>query len=273
MRILNVVLGGVVEAILLPFRHLPSVVGLAVVSLLTAIAMLLVFRVTSNQEGLKRVKRQISAGVFEIRLLSDDPRSVVRAQWDILRHTGTYLRLNLVPLAWMIVPLVLLIIQLQFHYGYEGLDPGAVTIVKVTVSESVAQPPPDLSLHESPAIRVESPRLWIPSKREADWRIAATAPGVHELHVSVGGETFTKALHVSGSGARLSPVRPSGLWRQIVYPVESPLPRSGPIASIAVIYPEQRIRVAGFAVHWIIVFFVLTMSFALGLQRPFKVSI
>jgi len=273
MRILNSLLGGFVEIVLYPFRSLPPIVGLVVVSVITASGMLLVFKVTSNQEGVQKVKRQISAGVFEIRLFNDDPRSVLRAQWDILRHTVRYLRLNLVPLAWMIVPLVLVIIHLQFHYGYEGLEVDRATIVKVKLTDSFAQPEPDLSLEHSPGIRVESPMLWIPTEREADWRVSATEPGKHELHVRVGDTVLEKSLRVSESIVRRSPIRPSGFWGQVVYPVEAPLRSDGPVESIAIAYPERRIDVLGLGVHWIVVFFILAMVLAFALQRPFKVSI
>jgi hypothetical protein len=174
---------------------------------------------------------------------------------------------------WMIVPLVLLISQLQFHYGYGGLEPGTATIVKVKLRDSVAQTEPDLSLENSPGVRVESPLLWIPSEREADWRISVTEPGEPELRIRLGDEIFEKSLRVSGSVVRRSPVRPSGFWGQVVYPVEAALPADGLIESIAVSYPERLVSVFGWGVHWIIVFFVLTMILAFALQRPFKVSI
>ena len=99
--------------------------GLAVVSLATAIVMLArSFKRTSNQTRLAAVKRQIHAALFEIRLFNDDLRAIFRAQREMLRHNLTYLRLSLVPMLWMIVPLVLVIAQLQFHYGYAGLEVG-----------------------------------------------------------------------------------------------------------------------------------------------------
>jgi len=47
----------------------------------------------------------------------------------------------------------------------------------------------------------------------------------------------------------------------------------GPIESIAITYPQRSVDVFGWGVHWIIVFFVLTMILAFALQRPLKVSI
>ena len=36
----------------------------------------------------------------------------------------------------MIVPFVLIIAQLQFHYGYQGLEPGSPVLVKVELDET-----------------------------------------------------------------------------------------------------------------------------------------
>jgi len=95
------------DALLLPFRSLPPIVGLLVVSLVAAIGMLLVYKRTSNQDRLEAVKRQIHACLFEIRLFKDDVPAILRAQTEILRHNAKYLALSLVPMLWMIVPLTL----------------------------------------------------------------------------------------------------------------------------------------------------------------------
>ncbi len=295
MWILNNLLGRLFDVLLYPFQDLPPIVGLTVVSVITGIAMLLVFRATSDQEGLRAVKRRIHAGIFEIRLFNDDPRAILRAQADILRHSLTYLRLSLVPMLWMIIPLLLVLIQLQFHYGYGGLEPGSKTIVKVKfkagsyagglaggrpggvqrLDEGASAPPgPSLSLEVPPGIRVESPLLWIPSLGEADWRVAAQQPGEYELHVRVGEDVFGKRLRVSEAVVRRSPVRPSsGLLDQLLYPVEPPLPADAPIESITVSYPEGDVSLLGWETHWLVVFFILTVVVAFALQRPFKVTL
>ncbi len=274
MRILNALLGGIINGLLFPFRSFPPLVGLTVVSVLTGVAMLLVFRATSNQKGVAAVKRRIAAGVFEIRLFNDDPRAILRAQADILRHTVTYLGLNLVPMLWMIVPLVLVIIQLQFHYGYAGLEPGSTALVKVKVNDASASAAPDVSLDADLGIEVESPLLWIPSLGEANWRIAARHLGDHELRVLIGGEVFAKRVRVTDAVVRLAPVRPSNRFvDQLFNPVERPLPADAPVESITVTYPEARIGFLFWDAHWLVVFFVLSILTALVLQRPFKVTL
>jgi hypothetical protein len=227
------------------------------------------------------VKRAIHAGLFEIRLFNDDMLAIFRAQFDILRANLIYLRLSLMPLLWMIVPLTLLVAQLQFYYGYRGLAPGESALVKVHLgqpsSEAARDGPssaPEVSLSAPSGVRVETPAVWIPSLREVAWRIGAERPGDYELRVGVGGETLTKTLRVSEAPGRRSPVRPSSsLLDQVLYPTEPPVPRGSPVQSISVTYPDGAIDVFGWQIHWMIVFFALSLLFALMLRRRFGVVI
>ena len=272
MHILNTVLGGLVEGLLSPFREFPPLVGLTVVSLVTGVAVLLVVKATSNQQGIKAVKRKIAAGIFEIRLFNDDPRAILRAQADILRHSFTYMGLNLVPVLWMIVPLVLVIIQLQSLYGYAGPEPGGTTLVKVVFNSDAPSVAPDVSLEADPGIGVETPLLWIPSLREAAWRIAVRHPGEHELRVRIGDNVLSKHVLVSEAVVRRSPVRPSdGFIDQLLNPVERPLQGDLPIESITVMYPEASMGFLFWEAHWLVVYFVLSVLVAVALQRPFGV--
>lgn len=275
----NRVLGGLFELLLFPFRELPPIVGLAAISLPVSIALLLGFKATSDQEALAAVKRRIHAGVFEIRLFKDDLRAIFSAQAGILRHTLTYFRLSMVPMTWMLVPMVLVVIQLQFRYGYEGLEPGRNAIVKVSFTDEGAERLREtgaegLSLETPPGIRVETPLLWIPSLGEADWRIAAERSGDYEIVVRVAESSFTKSVRVSDAVLLRSPVRPSrDFFGELLYPAESPLPGDAPVASITINYPEAEVSLLGWETHWLIAFFILTMLFAFALQRPLKVKL
>jgi hypothetical protein len=282
MTYLNAALGAAVDLLLLPFERLPALAGLAVVSLLTAIGMLIVFKKTSRQDRLEAVKRRIHAALFEMRLFADDLPALFRAQGEILLCNLSYLRLSLVPLLWMIVPITLLLAQLQMHYGYAGLEPGRPVIVKVKLGatapvggadgEAGAKPP--ASLEAPDGVRVETPALWIPSLRELDWRIAADRPGDYDLTIRLAQDEVTKAVRVSSGLGRRSPVRVErGLVGQLLYPSEPPIPDGVPIESIEVGYPGRSVSLFGWGLPWLVVFFVLTMVFALALRKRFGVVI
>jgi uncharacterized membrane protein (DUF106 family) len=290
VSLLNALLARTFDLLLLPFRQFSPVVGLVVVSLATAILMLLIFKRTSNQTKLAAVKRQIHAAIFEIRLFNDDLRAIFRAQREILRHNLTYLRLSVVPMLWMIVPLLLVIAQLQFHYGYAGLSVGHPVLLKAQLrdgislsasSESADAAPASLSNSGIPAvleapgeIEVLTPAVWFPGTREVIWRIAARAPGQFELQLRVGRETFTKSVDVSDQVLRRSTARLEPAFvNQLLYPAEAPLPGNAALTSISVAYPERDIPVFGWELHWMIVYFALSMIFAFALRRRFKVTL
>lgn len=265
-------LTGAFDLLLLPLRGLPPVVGIAILSLGTSVGMLLVFKATSNQDRLARAKQLLHAGVYEIRLFRDDARAIVRAQLDILKQSLRYFGLSLPPLLWMLIPFFLLVAQLQFRYAYAGLEPGQQTIVKAQLAGD--RLPEALSLDPGPGIAQDAPLLWIPTTGEANWRIVVTEPGSHAVRVEAGGQAYEKGIDATGGIARRSPVRPSAsLLEQLVYPVEEPLPGAAAVRRITVEYPEFRVSLLGWEMHWLVAFLIFTFGFTLILRKPMKVTI
>lgn len=277
MSLLNGLLSTVFDVLLYPFRSQHPLVGLTVVSAVAAVLMLLAYRATSNQAAIEKVKRQIAAGLFEIRLYNDDMVAILRAQGAILRHNFKYMGLNLVPMVWMLLPFVLVVAQLQFHYGYEGLAVGRSSLLTVRLSDdAVAGATSDaIELEQLPSgIRLDSPRVWIPSKGEAAWRIVAEQPGNYSVRVNVLGNTYDKTIVVSDVIERRSPNRlQASLLDQLLYPAEAPLPGSGPVAEIALAYPDRTVGLFGFEGHWLIAFLILSIAIAFALKDRFGVTI
>ena len=269
MSAVNALISAAVDGLLSPFEAWPASAGLAIVSLATAVVMLAVIRLTSNHAKLAAVKRSLQACVYEVRLFNDDLRAMLRAVGEMLRHNLTFLRLSLAPVLWMAVPLILLFAQLEFRYGYAGLDEGQTALVKVRM-HSARGPAP--ILEAPPGIRIETPAVWMPAIRDAAWRIAVEHRGDYELIVRSGGAVLTKSVRVTNRVVRRSPVRTdSGLVNQLLYPVEQPLPGDVDVESIAVTYPRRGVNVLGWEMHWIAAFFVLSMVFMLALKRWFRV--
>ncbi len=284
MSAVNALLRPAFDFLLSPFRSLPPIVGLLIVSLAAAVGMLFIFKATSNQKKLEAVKRQIHACLFEIRLFNDDLPAILRSQMEILRHNLTYLRLSAVPMLWMIVPFVFVIAQLQFHYGYRGLAPGQDFIVKVQLKDgwetgaalapSQVSTRPAASLQAPPGLKVETPAVWIPSQRELAWRLRAEQWGDYDLALGLGGQQYSKTVQVSRGVRRRSPVRlERGLVNELLYPAEDPLPKGSPIAAITLGYPEGSVSVFGWGINWLVLFFVLSALFAFALRGRFGVTL
>lgn len=275
MSFLNGLLRPTFDLLFLPFRDLPAWVSLLVVSLLAAVFVLLIYGRVSNQAAIERIKDQIAASFFEIRLFNDDIRAILRAQGDLLRNNLKYLGLNLIPLCWLVVPFVLAIAQMQFLYGYDGLSPGKATVLTVDLAqqESFDAPRPEIRLEAPPDIHVESPAVWIPSLAQMAWRLAPRHEGAWDLTVRVGDRSYTKTIDATRGIRRRSPERLApGFFAQLLYPAESPLPADAPIKAIRLQYPEASVSILGFELHWLIWFFVLSIVIAYALRKPFGVT-
>lgn len=270
---LNAVLRPLVDAVLYPFRGLHPLIGLTAISIPVSIGALLLFRVTSDQERLGPIKDRIFAGLFEIRLFNDDLGAIFRAQREILVQNLKYFGLGLVPLLWMIGPFVLLLGQLQFHYGYHGLDPGESTLLVAELRDDAVSGPqrPDAALEVPEGVTVETPAVWLPGRDSLVWRISAEKPGEHELRIRVGADTFTKTLRVGDEIARRSPLRVAASMGDLLYPAEAPLPGSGPVQAISLGY-RAGASFAGLS-GWVWAFFGLTLVIGFALKDRFGVTI
>lgn len=289
MGIVNQALGALFEGLLMPFRSLPAWVALAVLSLVTSVGVLIVYKKTSNQAAIDLVKRKIQANFYEIRLFNDDLRAILRAQTLILRYNAVYLGLNFVPMLVMIVPFTFIIAQLQSHYGWTGLTPNEAVLVKAQLSDdweqnaaiSSVDGKPSVTLHVPASMTVETKSVWIPTTRELAWRIVPREAGEFEIALESEAQLATKQLFVAEGRGRRSPVRQqAGFVHELLFPAEETIPADSPVQSIEVIYPDRSIDLFGYTLAtavgipaWMIVYFTLSMVFAFALKGRFGVTI
>ncbi len=258
-----------------PFRHLNPWFGMVFVSFLTGLLMLLIFRLTSNQAGIKNVKDKIKAHLLELRLFNDNLNVSLKAQSQILRYNLRYIGYSFKPLLVMIIPLILILVQLNVWFGYEPILPGESAILKVKLEETAKLLELPATVEPPVGIMVETPALRVEDEKEIDWRIRADSRGVHELNLKIGGQTSMKSIAVGvGPLDRISPIMVKrGLLREVLYPGEKPLPSSGLVKSIEISYSPKRMNLFGLRVHWLIAYFALSIIIGFALKRPFKVEI
>ena len=277
MTWINHGLGGLVGAVLSPFRLLPPIVGLSVVSLLAAIGMLLVFRATSNQPAIADVKRRSTqafskSGCSTMTSGRCSPRSwtscgttshTCGCRWR--RCCGCSFRSCCSSRSCSSTTVT------------TASSPGQSAVVKVRLKQGASPPSgaaPALALEAPSGLRVQTPLVWIPSEREAAWRIGTEKPGDYHLTVRLDGTSATKLVRVSEQVGWRTPERlEAGFLNEVLYPAEAPIEANVPIESIELAYPEREISLFGYPVHWMIAFFALSLVFAFALKSRFGVVI
>ena len=240
------------------------------VSFLTGLAAVLVFGYVSNQESLRRIKNRIQAHLLELRLFPDQLGVVLRAYGRVLRWTLSYLMYNLKPLAILMLPLIIIMIQLDLRLGSRPLQPNDSFILTAKLVEPSTLDADSLQLPKG--LTLTAPPVNIPALKEVDWRIRADEYGVFTPSVVLGGKSFAKQVVVSKEITPLASERGrSGIMEWFMNPVEQPLPRSGPLRSLEINYAARSLDLGYFTTNWMVVF--LVVSLASGLILKFVLGI
>jgi uncharacterized membrane protein (DUF106 family) len=266
-------LTGFFTFILKPFENGHAHSGIIFISLITGAVMLFLFKLTSNQEAMKQVKTRISAYFLEMRLYKEDISTVMGSQRRILLANMNYMKLALVPAVVMIVPVILVMVQLNLRYAQTGLEPGTTAMIKVTFEEGVDTAREGVQLEVGPGLEKASPAVRIASLGETDWKIRLTETGVHDLRLSSGSGTFT--LPVFGT-KRLVPIfgtfKKSSFLEAVFNPGAPRIPDSMRIESVEIMYPEMGFGWGFVTLSWLWSFLIISMAFGVFLKFVLKVE-
>jgi hypothetical protein len=271
----NAVLARIFEVIFLPFRRLSPWFGMIFISLLTGLLMIFIFRHTSNQEGIRKAKNKIKAHLLELRLYKDNMNLSLKAYGHILIANLKYLGHSVKPMLIMIVPVLLILIQLNLWFGSRSLDVGQEAVLKIKLEEGKNPLQTEIVVEPTAGISIETPALRIEDLREIDWRLRAIDKGVHVVTFRSENLSFSKQVAVGQNRlSKISALKPgTSFLGQVFNPGERPLPKNSGIQSVEVAYPASGMNLFGGHIHWLIVFFALSIIFGFGLKGFFKVEI
>ena len=246
--------------------------GLFLVSAITGIVMLFVFKWTSNQKKIKQAKDKIKAHILEIRLYKDSPRVIMRAFGKILRYNTAYLILAIVPLLIVFIPVVLILVQLSFRYSYRGFSSGDRFILQAQLRPGVDIN--KVSLESPESLLQETPALLILAENQINWRLRVEKPGEWKLALLYGGQKHKKEIIASDRLQKIASERvAAGFFKELLNPSEAPLAKDAPFEWIKIQYPNRQNHFLGLKMHWLLTFFVLSLVFAFVLKGPLKVEI
>lgn len=274
VKFFNGLLTSLFDVICWPFQGLDPIWAMIVISLLTGLLMLWIFGKVSNQEAIKRIKDKIRGNLIAVRLYQNDLRVVLRLQGRILRDTLSYMKYSAVPMLVIIIPVVLILIQLNLRFSVRPLRPGERALVKVRVRD-VSVLRENVVLETPEGVHVETPGVRMESEREVAWRIRVERSGRYLLAIRAGGGALEKELIVGTNWGPVSAVRTGkNLMEMLLHPGEAPIDPSSVIESVEVKkYPSLAIGVFGWDIHWLILFFVLSVVFGFAFKGVVGVEV
>lgn len=259
--------------LLKPFEEGNAHGGLIFISVLTGIVMLFLYKFTSNQTALKIIKSRISAYFLEMRLYKDDFSIVSSSLKNIFATNLQYMKLALLPAIIMILPVILIMIQLNLRYAHTGLEQGSSALLRVRFEEGIDILRKNIDLRVGDGLSKDSAAFRIPPLKEVGWRIGVVESGIHMAIVSVDGKEIAIPIVAT---KKIVPCytdfERGGIRAAIFNPGAPRVPTGIGVVSIKVEYPKRTFSWGLFRFSWLWSFLIISMASGLIIKSALKIE-
>jgi hypothetical protein len=262
------------QFLLAPVTWMPGWLSNTLYAIVAGIIMLVVFKYTSNQKAIGKIKDQMKAGLLALKLYKDFLPVTFQSQGILLACAAKQLVHAIIPLLVMSLPICLLLAQLGLWYQFRPLRSGEQALVTATLNSPVNAPWPEIDLKLPPGTALlAGPCRVNKDRQEIWWTLQAGDPGHKRLAVMIDDEPFDKELVIGTGLQRVSALRPGRQWLDLMlHPSETPFESDSRIQSIEIAYPSRESFTHGTDM-WVIYFFIVSMAGALLFKPWFDVKI
>ena len=270
---LNAGMNALGKLLLAPLMTMPGWLSNAIVSAVAGVLLMLLFKYTSNQNAIGRVRDSIKAHMLVLRLFKDSIAVTLQAQGTIFKGAFLLIFYALRPMLIMILPVSLLLAQLGLFYQARPLLPGEEAIVTMQLADDIGNHWPDVKIASMDAAKISIEKTVALSNKQLLWKIQAEKPGLGHIVFQVDGEKIEKELAIGDGFMRTSVIRPGPrLGALMLHPWEKPFTADSAVQSIAIEYPVRISKTSG-TDWWIGYFFIVSMVAAVAFIPIFKVRI
>jgi len=259
--------------LLAPIAVLPGWLSNTIISAVTGVLLLIIFKYTSNQLAIGRVRNEIKANMLALKLFKDSVSVTLKAQGHIFGGSLRLLFHAVRPMLVMILPVTLLLAQMGLWYQARPLRTGEQAIITMKLNGDIDTAWPQVDIKSIPAAKVIAGPVCAFSTREICWEIEAQQNGCHNIVFHVDHQQIEKELAIGPGFMRVSTNRPGRHWTDVLmHPWEKPFEPDSIVHSITIAYPD-RISINSGTDWWVIYFFIASMVFAMIFKPFLKVKI
>ncbi len=285
MNTINSILTTIFDACFSVMESWPGWLSLTFWSSVTGVVALLIYKYTSNQTAIGKVRDDIKANLLAVKLFKEELGVTLKAQGRIFWAACRLLWHSLIPLAVMMIPMILLVVQMANRYEWRPMQVGETILLRAELNDEKIATDVDAGLEVAgDAIEIQTRHAVHddfedrPKRNEVIWQIKANEPGRHIAAITIDGSEAKKEIHVSENRyARISPVRSGAAFlEKAIYPAETSAAKGDAIQRIEldlINLPNNETPIFGLNIHWVISFLVISIIAALIVKPILKVRI
>ena len=267
------ILTKVFDVLVMPFGN-ERTLALAVLSLLTGVALIFLFKWTSDQKKIKDTRDKFKARILEMRIYQNDIVLIHKALFAALWTNLVYLRVSLKPIVVLLLFVFGIFVQFDERYGRGHLEASDHALLSVTLKDGNDPKNVDFDLETGDGLVVDSRPVRSSATRQIFWRIVANKPGTHDLDVRVGGFDYRMPVRAEKTNGVIGHTRTAGsFFDPLLFPSLPEIPAESPLKAVSLQYPPTEYELFGWGTHWLVVFIIFSFVGALIPKFVFKIEI
>ena len=224
MEFISRIITLILDLLVRPFGPERHTLGLVWLSLLSGAGMALVFRATTDPLKIRAAKNRFRSYIYEMRIYQDSLRAVSVAFYQSLWSNVLYIRAVLPPLLILVIPMILVIAQLDARYGARHLTAGGTTVITLQLKEGADTRGTGVGLTSGPGAAVDAGPVRIPGANEISWRVRVEEKGTHEVALSIDERQYTFRLVAESSHRWIGRSRGARPFEALLHPGMPPFP-------------------------------------------------
>ncbi len=194
--ILNVVIGPLINA--------GYLIALIVLALAINLLLLLIYKKTTNQELMKRLKDEMKELQNETKPLKDHPEKMMEVQRRTMETNMKYMKQSLKPNLYTFIPIIIILGWMSTQFAFLPIMPGD----EFNVTIQVADPVKKVTMGSPAGLQLISNATQTVANHEARWTLKAKDEGLKTLQFQTDNEvTAQKNVLVTKERKYLSPVK------------------------------------------------------------------
>ena len=196
-------INAILDPILGPLLLLPPVLGIMIMSLIISLITIFAYKLTTDQNLMKRLKTEIKELQNEAKELKNNPNKAMKVQTKMMETNSKYMSESMKPTLFTFIPIILIFGWLNSHMGYYPLMPNEHFEMDVSFDKDATGP---VSLDLPEGIITEDPLEKNIADAKVTW-ILSGDPGTYEINITYGSETRSVKTLISTKREYITPIQ------------------------------------------------------------------
>jgi len=245
----------ILDPVFNPLLKMTPLIAILLISFILTLIITLVYRFTTDQKKMKKLKEEMKEHQKKIKELSKkDPQKAMQIQSEAMKGNLEYMKSSFKSTLYTLIPIIIIFGWLNAHMAYYPISPNQEFKVTAYFAEGHAQ---TIALATIPELEMLGNATQLITGGKAEWSLKGGG-GEYKLNMNYNNEEYDMPLLISSQHQYAPPEKTiqNSKLKKIVIGNEK-------------IYPFKELL--GVKLNWLWTYIIFSMLISIGLRKILKV--